>query len=696
MTSFNQVPLEWIPPEQYREEKSKAENLLLSLLPTRVVSGRTKDNYRTQCFIRKDGSKGVFTKPREDAIYDKYLRYATTFKRNGIKEYELINCFIVDIDYKFVSRIEDAHNFSNQYVVPATFVTETDKGYQFIYALNNSIALTDKGEWLANRYNSAIINAFLEMDIEIDMTASKRLSGTFRNPLVHNFKFNDVKYNLDRLDDLLAWHFEDERKTTATFSAASTNERTEKAKEQKKIIDAGFIDGNKNNYFYLMANREMVISGATTQSEFIMRCRKLAEQFNTNEISISDIEVTATARKLYDYKSKNQLFMPSVFATKQTPNAGKYRLEINAKLGYSTVQERRSLSAQLVARDKRQKTIQTIQQAIYDLPLDEWELEKKQGVNTIFIKVSIATKISVTTIKRYHEGKEVSLSKEVNNVLRPNEQVDDNLEIQETITEYSVANNTEKQEVEVKNIYDNSVVVENMEKEAINNTSKEIVRDNKPLEKVFKDKKMLEVELQQRYNDNTLVLLEHTRTTAKVSLCDEYKSKGLYLNGTELIVYQQDGELTEQRMMYFLKSVVTGAAHIDIENNFMDRFYDYTTAGSDYVLFDFYLLPYRQEHKIIPLMKSDIVSDLKKYTFCVTDDGIVHNLEISTKMIHEQKEKAHIELLESIASYEHNPNNFLDGFYISTFADKHFGKLKNVSEIKQKFKELAQECIQQH
>ena len=517
MTAFTQVPLEWIPPEQYKEEKSKSENLLLSLLPTRVVSGRTKDNYRTQCFIRKDGRKGVFSKPREDAIYDKYLRYATTFKRNRIKDYELINCFIVDIDYKFVARLEDAHNFSNQYVVPATFVTETDKGYQFIYALNSPIALTSKGEYLANRYNNAIINAFIDMDIEIDMTASKRLAGTFRNPLIHNYKFNDVKYNLNRLDYLLAWHFEDERKTTTSYSTATTNEKTEKAKEQKKILDTSFVNGNKNNYFYLMANREMVISGASTQSEFIMRCRKLAKQFNTNEISISDIEVTATARKLYDYKAKNQLFMPSVFATNQKENAGKYRLEINAKLGYSTVQKRRTLSAQLVARDKRQKTIKIIQQAIYDMPLEEWKLNDNQGIGTIIKKIAKCTEISESTIRGYIRKGKVVIAKRVKNVLDLTTH-SIKRELEEGISEYTVVNNTEKQAVKVKNIYDNVVVVENMKKEAINNTSKEIVRNNKLLEKALKDKKTLEMKLQQYFNDNTLVLLEYTRTTAKVML----------------------------------------------------------------------------------------------------------------------------------------------------------------------------------
>lgn len=169
-----------------------------------------------------------------------------------------------------------------------------------------------------------------------------------------------------------------------------------------------------------------------------------------------------------------------------------------------------------------------------------------------------------------------------------------------------------------------------------------------------------------------------------------YKSKGLYLNlGTDLIVYRQDGELTEQRMMNFLKSVATGAAHIDIKKDFIDRFYEYIATDEDYVKFDFYLLPYEQEHKIIPLIKSEIVSDLKKYTFCVTYDGVVHNLEISAQMIQEHSEKAHIDFLKRIAAYEPNPNAFLDGFEISSFAKEHFGKLKSVDEIKQKFKELA-------
>jgi len=385
-------------------------DMMRYVLNQSVVCGNEKNCYQSSCFTRANGKKGIRGFDVDIALNYDYLYYSTTFKRNGIDKSEIIKCFIIDVDYRPVEDIDVMHQLISDKVLAPTFTTKTDKGYQFMYALSSAFILSAKGEKYARALNGALMNKFAEADIEIDLGASSRLTSTYRNPLTHVNRFNNLTYSVDvlkkKLDlDIQTYNKFNVKSPKKDFSGISgrvenKNESSAKYEAQKKILNDGFIDGNRNQYFYLLANKECVLQNIQSYNDSLMVCNMVADNLsiqNPNVNKIPNCEVEATAKQLHRYASDNSLYMPTVFySDKKDINNGKYRNELNATVGYCDLTLRRSAAMEMVQRDRKANTLKIIKEAINKLCVDDYI-----SFYAVVQKVALLSDLSISTVKRY-------------------------------------------------------------------------------------------------------------------------------------------------------------------------------------------------------------------------------------------------------------------------------------------------------
>lgn len=380
----------------------KRDMLMLSILPEMVVCGQTKDNYKLNCY-----PGGVRSISAEHALDYPYVRYGTTFERHDQPHPEVIKCFIIDVDYKFKPTLQEAHDFVTDNIIPPTFTTQTTKGYQFIIGLASAFFLTDAGRSHAENINHSIIEKFTEQGINVDMGASNRLIGTYRNPLVHNHKWHNKLYNVDEIGKYIGTARKAVRSQPTPQKTAITAINS-KAIDQAKVIETGYVEGNRNQYFYLLSNKDVVEGRVSSFEETLMICRSVADQIG----GIPNSEIRATAKQLWKYRKENRLFMPRVFCTgKGKANAGKYRNELNATVGYASITDRRSASMKLVHRDRKLKTAEMISNAVKEVDLETFSQSRKK----VIAEISKKSGLGESTVKRHLKETPALLSSKLSN-----------------------------------------------------------------------------------------------------------------------------------------------------------------------------------------------------------------------------------------------------------------------------------------
>ena len=386
---------------------------MLHVLNQKVVCGAEKNCYQISCYTRKNGTTGIKSYDVETALDYPFIYYSTTFKRNNINRSEIIKTFIIDVDYLPVASTKQMHKIISDKVLTPTFTTRTTKGYQFMFALSTPFILSEKGAKYAKNINDAIINKFEEIGIKVDHAASSRLTSTFRNPLVHEFGFSNLTYSANQLKEHFKLNHTSSKKQNKNISTTPTNknETSAKYKAQKKILDTGFIEGNRNEYFYLLTNKECVLQNIQNYNDALMICNLTADDlsFQNPTISkISDTEIKATASQLFKYKSNNSLYMPTIFCSgKRNINNGRYRQELNATVGYCDVSVRRSVAMKYLQRDRKEKTIQLIKNTIATLVVEDFI---NHTIYSISQKIALLSNLSVSTIYRYIKADSTLLS----------------------------------------------------------------------------------------------------------------------------------------------------------------------------------------------------------------------------------------------------------------------------------------------
>ena len=388
---------------------------MLHVLNQKVVYGAEKNCYQTSCYTRINGTEGIKIYDIETALNYPFIYYSTTFKRNNIDRSEIIKTLIIDVDYLPVASTKQMHKLIADKVLTPTFTTRTSKGYQFMFALSTPFILSKKGTKYAKSINDAIIAKFEDAGIKVDHAASSRLTSTYRNPLVHEFEFSNLTYSAEKLKKHFKLNHRSRRKQnkSKSISAILTNKNESSAKyeAQKATLDAGYINGNRNEYFYLLANKECVLQNIQNYNDALMVCNLVADDLsfqNPTIDKIPDSEIKATASQLFKYKSDNSLYTPTIFCTsKRDINAGKYRQELNATVGYYHVSIRRSAAMKYLQRDRKEKTIQTIKSTIASLSIEDFQ---NHTIYTISQKIALLTNLSVSTVYRYIKANSTLLS----------------------------------------------------------------------------------------------------------------------------------------------------------------------------------------------------------------------------------------------------------------------------------------------
>ena len=388
---------------------------MLHVLNQKVVCGAEKNSYQTSCYTRANGTTGIKNYDVETALDYPFIYYATTFKRNNIDRSEIIKALIIDVDYLPVASTKQMHKLISDKVLTPTFTTRTTKGYQFMFALSTPFILSEKGTKYAKSINSAIIEKFEEIGIKVDHAASSRLTSTFRNPLVHELEFSNLTYSADILKEHFKLNHTSSKKQSKSISATHINKNKSSAKyeSQKKILDAGYIEGNRNEYFFLLVNKECVLQKIKNYNDALMVCNLVADDLsfqNPTIDKIPDSEIKATASQLFKYKSNNSLYMPTIFCNsnnKRDINSGKYRTELNATVGFCDITIRRSEAMKMLQRDRKEKTIQTIKSTIASLSVEDFE---NHTIYSISQKIALLTDLSVSTVYRYLQADSTLLS----------------------------------------------------------------------------------------------------------------------------------------------------------------------------------------------------------------------------------------------------------------------------------------------
>jgi len=390
-----------------------AKNMMLHVLNQKVVCGAEKNCYQTSCYTRADGTTRIKSYDVETALDYPFIYYSTTFKRNNIDRAEIIKTLIIDVDYLPVASTKQMHKLIANKVLTPTFTTRTSKGYQFMFALSTPFILSNKGAKYAKAINDAIIDKFEDTGIKVDHAASSRLTSTFRNPLVHEFEFNNLTYSADQLKKHFKLNHTSSKKQSKNISAIPTNrnETSAKYEVQKKTLDTGYVEGNRNEYFYLLANKECVLQNIQNYNNALMVCNLVADDLsfqNPNVAKIPESEIKATASQLSKYQKNNSLYMPTIFCNnKKNINAGRYRQELNATIGYCDLSVRRSYSMKFIQRDRVAKTIQTIKSTITTLSIEDF---KNHTIYSISQKISLLTNLSVSTVYKYIKADSTLLS----------------------------------------------------------------------------------------------------------------------------------------------------------------------------------------------------------------------------------------------------------------------------------------------
>lgn len=296
---------------------------------------------------------------------------------------ERVSFLVFDIDsFKDVTALEYFKNIDKflDYIMEniglePTYILETSKGFHFAYHLKNHVYIAQKK---ALEYATNIKKA-ITVKLKCDIKASHRLSGVWRNPLLHNYYYSHcINYELSDFKNILI-----ENK-----NLINTN-RTKRVK-----IDE-INEGNRNNSLFEAGMRYAKNKNELTVNDILFYLLNINQQILK---PLPSSELSTIADSIFKYWSNNSITYGSIIYDENI-NVGVMEFEKMKNLSYEDylkeTKRRQSLSAKRTNEIvKNRKELMLNAKQIY--------LQNQQEINL--------SKIKKATFKLEEEGKKITVA----------------------------------------------------------------------------------------------------------------------------------------------------------------------------------------------------------------------------------------------------------------------------------------------
>lgn len=307
------------------------------------------------------------------------------FIRYNVKKATTILMFDVDeIDMDLQSFSKYLYKVSG---IIATFITKTSNGIQFGIKLKKPLFT-----YTSKKSNNFSFDYLLAKEFKKKLTSliggdnfgSNRMLGIWRNPLLHDTLFSSKEYHLEYLFDLLdikeskkrsistgrqlpspeeAYAFKQRDFNESNYVSSSHNTSTVNIKfklgentNTAQTIKKGFIIGNRNNYLFSLGFK-IVFEDRSKVSVIKDELIKINVLYD-NSLPVKDVEVIADNVVKYSKK----MYLPTING-KDRAVRGRLSDEMWEQ-GIHGIKNRRSYSGKTISKERREKAITTLRNAI--------------------------------------------------------------------------------------------------------------------------------------------------------------------------------------------------------------------------------------------------------------------------------------------------------------------------------------------
>jgi len=298
---------------KYKSEEEQFLELLIKNLPTIIKGGNEKELSN----IHEYDAFNALEKC-------KYINFNSN---------ERVSFLIFDIDsFNNTNAIEYFKNIDNflDYItdnigLEPTYILETQKGFHFAFHLKNHVYIAQKK---ALEYATNIKKA-ITVKLKCDVKASHRLTGIWRNPLLHNYYYSHcINYELS-----------DFRKILIENKNLINSNRT------KRVRIDEINEGNRNNSLFEFGMRYAKNKNELTSNDILFYLSNINQQILK---ALPNSELSTIADSIYKYWSNNSITYGSI-TNEENINVGVMEFEKMKNLSYEDylkeTKKRQSLSA---------------------------------------------------------------------------------------------------------------------------------------------------------------------------------------------------------------------------------------------------------------------------------------------------------------------------------------------------------------
>lgn len=298
---------------KYKNEEEQFLELLIKNLPTNLKGGNEKELSN----IKEYESYKALEKC-------KYINFNSN---------ERVSFLVFDIDsFNNTNAIEYFKNIDKflDYIIEnigiePTYILETQKGFHFAYHLKNHVYIAQKK---ALEYATNIKKA-ITLKLKCDVKASHRLSGVWRNPLLHSYYYSEcINYELSDFRKILI-----ENKNLINSNRA------------KRVKIHEITEGNRNNSLFEFGMRYAKNKAELTVNDILFYLSNINQQTLK---PLPSSELSTISDSIYKYWSNNSITYGSII-NDENINVGIMEFQKMKNLSYEDylkeTKRRQSLSA---------------------------------------------------------------------------------------------------------------------------------------------------------------------------------------------------------------------------------------------------------------------------------------------------------------------------------------------------------------